>query len=178
MSQANNDDGLLQLLEDKQALRELNTLYARAADRADRALYDSLWAEGAQVEEGAFKGPASEFAATLLAPAGLERSFHSVSNEFFEVDGERARGEIYVINVATWNKDGGKTDTLIGGRYIDEYRKSGGQWKIARRSFVHEWNMSFPTTAVWDEGLFGMIKLRGQRSKDDPIYALYDGSRA
>lgn len=168
---------LLQQLEDKEALRALNALYARAADRADRALYDSLWVAGAEVEEGAFKGAATAFADTLLNPAGLERSFHSVSNEYSEVDGERARGEVYVIKVATWNTGGGKTDTLIGGRYVDAYSKVGGAWKFARRTFVHEWNMSFPTTAVWDEGLFGMIRLRGLRSKDDPIYGIF-GERA
>ena len=32
--------------------------------------------------------------------------------------------------------------------------------------------MNKPTTAVWDEGLFGMIKLRGTRDRSDPVYAL------
>lgn len=169
----NNEQQLLQQLEDKQALRELGTLFARAADRADRSLLASLFADGAQVSVGGFSGPASEFVGVCAEPAGLERSFHSVSNEFYQVDGDTARGELYVINVSTWNKDGAKTDTLIGGRYLDEYRKVGGAWKIARRTFVHEWNMSFPTTAVWDEGLFGMIKLRGTRGKDDPSYTLF-----
>lgn len=164
---------LLQELEDKEALRGLNARFARALDRGDQALLAGLWADGAQVEDGAFTGPASEYVATAASPAGLERSFHSISNELFLVDGDRARGEVYVINVATWNKDGGKTDTLIGGRYVDEYTRVGGDWKFARRSFVHEWNMSFPTTTVWDEGLFGMIKLRGSRGKDDPIYTLF-----
>ena len=174
----NNDIDLLQELEDKQALRELSTRFARAVDRADRELFASLWASGAQVEHGGFAGPAGEFADYYIkADGSLERSFHSVSNEFFQVDGDSARGEIYVIAVSTWNKGGTKTDTLIGGRYVDEYRKAGGAWKIARRTFVHEWNMSFPTSAVWDEGLFGMIKLRGQRSKDDPMYKIF-GSRA
>lgn len=173
----NNELDLLQQLEDKQALRELNALYARAADRADSQLLAGLWAEGAQVQNGAFSGPASEFVDTAAHPAGLERSFHSISNEFFEIDGATARGEVYVITVSTWNKDGGKTDTLIGGRYLDEYRKVGSDWKFARRTFVHEWNMSFPTTTVWDEGLFGMIKLRGSRGKDDPIYSIL-GARA
>lgn len=172
-----NEAELLQELEDKQALRELVTRYARAVDRADRELLAGVFAEGAQVENGAFAGPANEFVAACLNRPELERSFHSVSNEFFAVDGDGARGEVYVIAVATWNKGGEKTDTLVGGRYVDEYRKEGGQWKIARRTFVHEWNMSFPTTAVWDEGLFGMIKLRGQRSKDDPMYKIL-GSRA
>lgn len=167
-----NELALLQELEDKEALRTLNARFARALDRADRALLAGLWADGAQVEDGGFAGPASEYVETAVNPAGLERSFHSISNEFFLIDGDRARGEVYVINVATWNKDGGKTDTLIGGRYVDEYARVGGAWKFARRTFVHEWNMSFPTTAVWDEGLFGMIKLRGLRSKDDPIYTI------
>lgn len=174
----NNETDLLQQLEDKQALRELSTCFARAVDRADRELFATLWAPGAQVEHGGFAGPAAEFADYYIkADGSLERSFHSVSNEFFQVNGDRARGEIYVIAVSTWNKGGSKTDTLIGGRYVDEYRKEDGDWKIARRTFVHEWNMSFPTSAVWDEGLFGMIKLRGQRSKDDPMYTIL-GSRA
>lgn len=172
-----NDTELLQELEDKDALRALVTRYARAVDRGDRELLANLWADGAQVTNGGFSGPASEFVGTCANPAGLERSFHSISNEYFEVDGANARGEVYVIAVSTWNKDDAKTDTLIGGRYLDEYRKVGADWKIARRTFVHEWNMSFPTTTVWDEGLFGMIKLRGTRTKDDPSYALF-GSRA
>lgn len=176
MNQPNEPD-LLQELEDKQALRELSTLFARALDRADRELLAGLFADGAQVEDGGFSGPAAEYVASAINPAGLERSFHSVSNEFFRIEGDTARGEVYVINVATWHKDGAKTDTLIGGRYVDEYRKAGGAWKLLRRTFVHEWNMSFPTTTVWDEGLFGMIKLRGTRSKDDPSYQLF-GSRA
>lgn len=168
----NNELALLQELEDKQALREVSTLFARALDRADGPLLASLFADGAQVSIGAFSGPASEFVAASVSPAGLERSFHSVSNEFYQIDGDSARGEVYVIDVATWNTADGKTDTLIGGRYVDEYSKVGGAWKIARRTFAHEWNMSFPTTTVWDEGLFGMIKLRGTRGKDDPIYTI------
>ncbi|MDD3352072.1 nuclear transport factor 2 family protein [Zoogloea sp.] len=167
-----NELALLQELEDKEALRTLNARFARALDRADRDLLAGLWAAGAQVEDGAFAGPASEYVAAAVNPAGLERSFHSISNEFFLIEGDKARGEVYVINVATWNKEGGKTDTLIGGRYVDEYARVEGAWKFARRTFIHEWNMSFPTTAVWDEGLFGMIKLRGLRSKDDPIYTV------
>ncbi len=167
------DIKVLQQLEDKQALHELNARYCRAADRADEGLFASLWGNGAQVNYGAFVGPASEFVRVVTAPDDIrERTFHSISNEYFEIDGDQARGEIYVIAVSTLNKDGAKTDHLVGGRYLDEYEKTGDAWKIARRTFVHEWNMNFPTSAVWDEGLFGMIKLRGSRSKGDPIYAL------
>lgn len=169
-----SDIEVLEQLEDKQALRDLNAKYCRAADRGDEGLLASLWSRGAQVDHGGFAGPASEFVRVVTAPdATRERTFHSISNEYFEIDGAKARGEIYVISVSTHDRGGKKTDELIGGRYLDEYEKSGGKWAIARRTFVHEWNMNFPTSAVWDEGLFGMIKLRGTRTKADPIYTLF-----
>jgi hypothetical protein len=168
-----NENAVLQELEDKEALRAVVSNFARALDRADAELLASTLAVDAQVSYGGFEGKAPDFVAQRLTPAGLERSFHSVSNEYFQVSGDHAKGEVYVITVSTWAPEGqDKIDTLIGGRYIDEYSKASGAWKITRRTFVHEWNMTFPNTTVWDEGLFGQIKLRGMRSKADPIYTV------
>ena len=70
----NNELALLQELEDKQALREVSTLFARALDRADGSLLASLFADGAQVSIGAFSGPASEFVAASVSPACAKAS--------------------------------------------------------------------------------------------------------
>jgi hypothetical protein len=168
-----NENAVLQELEDKEALRAVVTKFARALDRADADLLASTLANDAQVSYGGFEGKGSDFVTQRLTPAGLERSFHSISNEYFQLSGDLAKGEVYVITVSTWAPAGqDKIDTLIGGRYIDEYSKASGEWKITKRTFVHEWNMTFPNTTVWDEGLFGQIKLRGLRSKEDPIYTV------
>lgn len=169
--------GILEEIEAKQALHDLNTTYCRAIDRMDRELLISLWHDNAVVEYGSFKGSGKEFTSHAARPDdGKERTFTSISNEYFEVNGEEARGEIYVITVSTLLDGNEKTDQLIGGRYLDSYKRIGDIWKIARRTFVFDWNMNHPTTAVWDEGLFGMIKLRGCRSKQDPVYQLLGGA--
>ncbi|MNY69000.1 hypothetical protein D3C86_2068600 [compost metagenome] len=59
----------------------------------------------------------------------------------------------------------------MGGRYLDHYRKQDGQWKIARRTFVHDWNMNMPSSMA-DEGMFALF-MRGQRDKSDPSYQLF-----
>lgn len=174
----NLDTALLDTLEAEQALHRLNTVYCRAADRMDRALMDSVWTRDGQIDAGVFKGPASEFALAITTPdPNRERSYHSISNEYFEIDGDQARGEVYVVAISTVLKDGKKIDQWIGGRYLDTYRREQGEWKIATRSFVMDWNMHLPTTAIWDEGLFGMIKLRGTRDGSDPSYRLF-GAKA
>lgn len=168
-----SDVAALEQVEAKQALHTLNTRFSRALDRMDRSLMKSLWADGAQVDIGIHQGDAQDFAVAVTTDDGrLERTFSSISNEYFEVEGDQAKGELYVINVSTVVEEGEKTDLLIGGRYLDHYQKIDGDWKIFSRTFVHDWNMSHPTTAIWDEGLFGMIKLRGTRDKSDPVYDL------
>lgn len=168
-----SDLEILEQVEAKQALHSLNARFARALDRMDRCLMVSLWTDDAEVDCGAHQGSAKGFVvAVTTADAALERSFTSVSNEYFEVTGNTAIGEVYMINVSTVIEDGNKVDRLIGGRYLDSYREEEGQWKIAQRIFVHDWNMSHATTAVWDEGLFGLITLRGKRDQTDPVYAL------
>lgn len=171
-----SDMAVLENVEAKQALHALNSRFCRALDRMDRDLMNSLWTDDAEVDIGAHQGDARSFSEAVTADDGrLERSFSSISNEYFDIDGDQAKGELYVINISTVVLGGEKEDRLIGGRYLDRYQKVNGDWKIASRIFVHDWNMSHPTTAVWDEGLFGMIKLRGTRDKTDPVYSLLGG---
>lgn len=167
------DMALLEQVEAQQALHQLNAKFSRALDRMDRALLVSLLSDDAQIDCGAHKGPAAAFVtAVTSADPALERSFHSISNEYFQVDGDQAVGEVYVINISTIVEAGQKLDRLIGGRYLDRYQRTHGQWQVTQRVFVHDWNMTRPSTAVWDEGLFGQFKLRGTRDTRDPVYEL------
>lgn len=168
-----SDLQLLEQVEARQALSLLNAQFARAYDRMDRCLMVSLWTQDAEVDWGEHQGAVQPFVtAVTSADDTLERTFSSISNEYFEVDGEEARGEVYVINVSTVLKGQEKEDRLIGGRFLDHYRKEQGEWKIARRTFVHDWNMTQPTTSVLDEGMFAQFRLRGERTRNDPVYTL------
>lgn len=168
-----SDLALLEQVEAKQALQQLNARFSRAMDRMDRCLMVSLWTDDGEIDWGAHKGSVKPFVIAATSPDdSLERSFHSVSNEYFEVDGHSAIGEVSVIIVSTVVEEGAKVDRLVGGRYLDRYRQEGGQWKIARRTFVHDWNMSLPSSANYEEGMFALF-LKGKRDKSDPSYQLF-----
>ena len=165
----------LDLALSRQALHELSMAYCRGADRADAALLASAFHEDASVVTGAYNGPAAEFARSVTQQirANLVRCFHSVANEWFQIEGDRAVGESYVIALATRVVDGAEVDSLTGGRYLDRFERRGGAWKIAERVYVQDWNVNQPSTAVFDDAFYGNLKLRGCYGEGDPVFAFW-----
>lgn len=154
----------------KQALHDLSMAYARGVDRVDVELLLSIFHEDSTVISGVFNGNGHDFAReiTKFIPANLVRSFHSVANEWFEIDGDRAIGESYAIATVT----AGDTDAITGGRYVDEYARRNGVWKILSRTFVYDWTITVPTTHS-NEGLYEGLKRHGCYGKADPVYAFW-----
>lgn len=166
-----------QLIDDilaRQALHDLCMAYARGVDRGDGALLHGVFHDDATVSVGVFEGSAHEFAEMMVAPAPERvRTFHSIANEWFDVKGDKAVGESYVIAVSTWRVDGKETDGIVGGRYLDRFERRDGVWKLSHRTFVLDWNINQPTTAIWDNELYGQLKTRGGRAPDDPVYGFW-----
>jgi len=154
----------------KVAIHELCMSYCRAVDRGDKELMASLFAEGATVMAGVFNGDAAEFSNFICDFVQKNSSyvFHSVANEWVEINGDEAVGEHYVI--AMMCSDG--NDIMTGGRYIDRYVRRDGIWKIMERTFVMDWNRTDPTTMQLD-GMYEGLEQRGRWGKDDPVYALW-----
>jgi len=164
-------DALLDQALSKQALHDLNMAYARAADRADAELMASVFHPDSTVVTGLFNGSGPEYAVKItgFVRENLERCFHSVANEWFEVRGDDAVGESYVIANVTV----GGRDILTGGRYIDGYERTGSVWKIKSRTFVVDWTNSQPTSFEGG-GLYASLTTRGCFGKSDPIYAFWN----
>lgn len=160
----------LDVVLSKQALLELCMAYARAVDRADQQLLASLFHEDAVVVSGLVNGTGRKFAEEIVAhvTGNLQRCFHSVANFWFEVSGDRAVGESYVIATFT---AGGK-DSMVGGRYVDSFERRGGAWKFASRTFVTDWNMTHPSTFESD-GMYASLTTRGCFGPQDPVYKLW-----
>jgi hypothetical protein len=64
-----------------------------------------------------------------------------------------------------------QNDFLFGGRYVDRLEKRGGEWRIAKRTVVMDWNINQPTSSIWNEGMFASLQLLGSRDRSDPVYA-------
>lgn len=136
MTPAERDAAIDQLIV-KDALRELAMRYARAVDRRDLALLQSVYHDDATDEHGTvFSGPASEFIARFAGVmAGFEVTAHHITNTSFRIDGARADGELYFIAYHRTLGDDAKHIT-VWGRYLDNYERRDGHWKISSRYLV------------------------------------------
>lgn len=157
----------------KQALHDLVMTYARGADRADEAMLASVFHADADIVTGVIDGKAADYARDIVAMvrANLRSTFHSVANEYYEVSGDRAVGESYVIaHMIAEGADA--TETLTGGRYLDRFERRDGVWKIAHRTFVLDWSMTQPVTMETD-GMYESLTTRGGYAPDDPSVAFW-----
>jgi ketosteroid isomerase-like protein len=144
--------------------------YARAADRADAQLMAAVFHEDATVVSGVFNcgGPQYAREVTAFIRGNLTRCFHSVANEWYEVRGDRAVGESYVIAAVT----AGGQDILTGGRYVDAYERRDGVWKILHRVFVEDWSNAQPTSHELT-GMYAGLTTHGCFGEADPVYGFW-----
>ncbi len=130
---------------DRAALRALADQYAIAVDRRDRAAY-----VGAFHPDGVLEiyrprqldvlarrvSGHDELGRVTEAIARYERTFHLVGQSTYDIDGDRATGEVYCI---AHHLDG-DTDFVMFIRYEDEYTRRDGRWAIEVRRLRNEWN--------------------------------------
>lgn len=162
----------------KNCIHDLIMAKARATDRGDLELMRSLWHPDATVDVGPLPNDAQEYCVVLIdAMAERDKMFHSVANEWIEVDGDSAVAESYVIAFTTVRDGEEPIDELTGGRYLDRFEKRHNEWKFTHRTFVADWQMRQPSTDQTGQGLYESF-LPGKRSKEDPVYAHWNTESA
>jgi hypothetical protein len=119
-------------------LRALSVGYASAVDRLDGPAFAALftpdgelWVPGGGGDRTPTTCRAGTEALTKI-PSGLRRyhaTYHRVGATDYRVDGDEATGEVH--GVAHHLGDG--ADTVWYLRYADDYRRTDGRWRIARR---------------------------------------------
>lgn len=127
-------------MEDESAIRRLLIEYGQYLDSRDYRAYaalfadDGIWTGGF----GSFTGPAAieaMLAANLGAaePGFVNKSnFHMLTNPLIAIDGDRAHVESkYLFWTASPDN---RPNPLLAGRYVDEFIKRDGRWKIAHRT--------------------------------------------
>lgn len=162
-------DPALQELLDKQAIREVVLRYCRGIDRLDRELVrDCYWPEAID-EHGSFVGTRDEYVAWVfdrMLPR-YEFTTHHVMNQLIEVDGDRARSETYGISTHRSAPDHNPLDLETAFRYVDDFERRGGEWRIARRTCTLEWTRTIDAHEWFDAS---PKHRRGVRDRTDPVY--------
>ncbi len=138
----------LDRLAAKDAIADATRRYSRGIDRCDADLVKSACHADATLDYGTFKGNAWEFA--TAATTSLRRykaTMHAMTNHSIndlDVAAGTATGEIYVNAYHLREDDGKQTVDWWWGRYLDQYTRQDGEWRIFHRICVHEWTMQLP----------------------------------
>ncbi|MGB0618300.1 MAG: nuclear transport factor 2 family protein [Myxococcota bacterium] len=133
------------LREDEARLRDLALRYARMMDNLSFDDLPTVFAD-----DGVLSGPGYEMTGHDQLRAGLqsldqfEATLHGVLNTYFEIDGDRATGEVYCVANHVHQVDGLPFKLDMGIRYADEYTRKGEIWVIQRRVFNMVWETDTP----------------------------------
>jgi hypothetical protein len=163
---------------DEAAIHAALLRYARGVDRADVDLVLSAFHADATADHGAgFTGNAHAAWTKRLGPDAdpmdrvgigegeprddrLISCQHHITNHIVELDtaGDHARSEAYFLAHYLTERGGHCYLASVGGRYIDRFERRGGEWRIAQRTSVHDWDRveeiehEFPGSQRWVQG--------------------------
>ncbi|GEL22386.1 hypothetical protein PSU4_13400 [Pseudonocardia sulfidoxydans NBRC 16205] len=174
------DDDRLRTLVDRADIHDVLMRYCRGVDRCDVELIRSVYHLDSVDDHGYWSGPGQEFPEFIvgrLTSAAL-RTTHAVANELIELDGDTARVETYVFaylwRVAQTEAEGsadGSAEALdvFAGRYVDQFARRDGVWRIASRTVVHDWSCT-PQVLPPALGLPLDAFVQGRRDRSDHSY--------
>src|SRR3546814_7290501 len=103
--------------------------------------------------------------------ASMDQTMHLIGNVLITLGGDQADAESYFYGIHRVNlPDGGKSDVIGAGRYLDQLEKRDDEWRIARRLVVTDWFRQYPDSADWSQGMLGIMVDPGGRYPDDESY--------
>ncbi|SRR5579875_1195457 len=131
----------LKVLLDKQQIHDVMMRYCRAVDRVDEELLRSVYHPDAIDNHGLFNGAAADFVPWCINQ--LRQAYtatqHFIGNELIEIDGDQAWCEFYFVAYHRYERKGEPRHMSAGGRYVDRWERRSGEWRIAERTVVVDW---------------------------------------
>jgi hypothetical protein len=130
----------IQDMLDREAIRNAVARLARGEDRRNADLIRSCWWEDAQFDYGVHSGDFATYLAWVVPGAdAIVDTQHLLGQTHIELDGDTAKAETHVFSYHRVTMEEGDHDTIIGGRYLDRFEKRDGDWRIADRVMLYDW---------------------------------------
>lgn len=164
----------LEKLVAEREIRAAMTRYCRGIDRLDEDLIRSAYHRDSYDDHGMYKGDGYAFAADVVPKMreAFESTMHFIGNSHIELDRDVAAVETYFIayHVLREVTEGRRLMTFAG-RYADRFERRNGEWKLASRIVVLDWD------EIRDLGAANPPEMRstftaGRRDRDDLVYHL------
>lgn len=162
-------DDTVAALVHKAAISDVIMRYFRGIDRMDLDLVRACYHPDATDHHGSFSGTVDEYLAwvePLLRR--YDSTFHFAGNVLVELDGnDGARAETYGIAVHRAAGGADHHNLTTGFRFVDDFERRAGEWRIAARVAVTEWSRVEREQDWWPvpDGF-----VRGARDRSDPVY--------
>jgi len=149
-------DGDIKALLDRDAIGRCVIRLARGEDRRSAALIQSCWWPDATFDYGVHNGDFTTYLAWVVPGAdAIKDTQHVLGQTHIELAGDTAKAESHVISYHRVAMDEGERDTCIGGRYLDTFHKRDGEWRIADRVMLYDWEQDWGAAADWSKGVMG-----------------------
>ncbi len=170
-SAATNFDRLSRVA-DQQEISEVIYRYCRGIDRCDYDLVRSCYHPDAIDDHGDFRGGIDDFIAYVKnGLPRFESTMHFIGNLLVDVHGDTARAESYLIAHHRLRESRSKPqrDFVVGLRYVDDFERRHGEWRIAGRVCVFDWSRTDPLQpGNWAPAASATL---GQRDRSDAVFA-------
>lgn len=162
-------------LDARRQIHDVLMRYSRGVDHRDEGLLAGCYHPGAVDDHGFYQGSSAGFIqAALEAGAGFENMRHVLCNEYVEFDADNvslAYSETVVLACMTSRRDTGLQLGITACRFLDRFEERDGEWRIAHRKVVLDWDVVMPTTGAQGSAMtIGM--LRGLPDPSDPSFGL------
>ncbi|CAN5392161.1 hypothetical protein BH10PSE12_BH10PSE12_13270 [soil metagenome] len=165
------DTASIQGLLDKQAIEEILMRYSRAIDRNDPDLLRLVYWPDAYDDHLLYEGDVDGLVSFCMEFTALMPTHHFLGNRLIELlDDAAAFSETYYQAYHNMPAEGGRQDVTLLGRYLDDFVKRDGEWRIQRRIVVVDGYTQVAATSDWDNGLLAGVRMRGRGRPEDPLY--------
>lgn len=146
----------LQDLLDKEHIRTCLATLARGEDRRDASLISASYWPDSITDYGVFKGNFDEYLAWVVPGAeAIPVTQHVLGQSYIQLDGDSALVETQVTSYHRVIMGDEDRDTIIGGRYLDVFKKNNGQWRIQERIMLYDWFQDMGESVDWSQGVMG-----------------------
>ena len=132
----------LQDLIAKQQMHEALMRYCRGADRCEPAAMLALFDDGATTHHGAFRGRVEDFVTDYEQRIKVTATsvMHALANVLIDIGPSVANSEASFVCYLGRSAEGGDLVDVMGGRYLDRWRRVGDRFKVIDRVVTHDWS--------------------------------------
>ena len=146
----------LKVLLDREKIRDCIIRLARGEDRRDAALLRASFWPDASFDYGVYAGAFDAYLAWVVPGSdAIPVTQHILGQSLVELEGNAAKAETHVVSYHRVIMGEEERDTTIGGRYLDQMEKRGGEWRVARRTMLYDWFQDLGLSVDWSQGVMG-----------------------